>query len=74
MADEAPENSQQPAAAPGLPANEAPGAGGVALPPNLEPRILSRKDTSLREFLNQIDDYAPIVGNILIKTHMIMCL
>lgn len=61
MADETPENIQQPAVAPGVPADEAPGAGGAALPPNNEPRILSRKDTSLREFLNQIDDYAPIV-------------
>lgn len=35
-------------------------------PPELsvgqEPKLPTRKDTSLREFLNKIDDYAPIVS------------
>lgn len=29
--------------------------------PLQDPRLPTRKDTSLREFLNKIDDYAPIV-------------
>ena len=30
-------------------------------PPPAEPRIPAKKDASLREFLNNMDDYAPIV-------------
>jgi hypothetical protein len=33
-------------------------SGFVPIP---EPKLLSRKDTSLREFLTKMDDYAPIV-------------
>lgn len=29
--------------------------------PLVDPRLPTRKDTSLREFLSKIDDYAPIV-------------
>lgn len=32
--------------------------------PGPEPRMPTRKDVSLRELLNKIDDYAPIVRNI----------
>lgn len=31
------------------------------LAPLVDPRMPTRKDTSLREFLSKIDDYAPIV-------------
>lgn len=30
-------------------------------PPAQEPRLPTRKDASLKEFLNKMDDYAPIV-------------
>ena len=56
MSSDAPDNSQQPPVAPNGEHAEA--------PPELqqgEMRLPSRKDTSLREFLNKIDDYAPIV-------------
>ena len=38
---------------------EPPGPGATELQP--EPRIPTRKDISLREFLAKMDDYAPIV-------------
>lgn len=62
MAGEVPENTQQQSAAPDNTA-EAPAPGappGAVLPAAPEPR-LSRRDASLREFLSQIDDFAPIV-------------
>lgn len=42
------------------------GAGGAGeeepgYAPLVDPRLPTRKDTSLREFLSKIDDYAPIV-------------
>lgn len=33
----------------------------AAAPPTTEPRLPTRKDASLKEFLNKMDDYAPIV-------------
>lgn len=33
----------------------------TAYPVLVDPRLPTRKDTSLREFLSKIDDYAPIV-------------
>lgn len=57
MASEAPENVEQPAASQDAP-NDVPEARAPAIP---ESRLPSRKDTSLREFLNKMDDYAPIV-------------
>lgn len=38
---------------------EPPGPNATELPP--EPRIPTRKDISLRDFLTKMDDYAPIV-------------
>lgn len=58
----APPNAIAPATngtVPGGPTNN-----GVAAPPTPtlpEPKLPTRKDTSLKEFLNRMDDYAPIV-------------
>lgn len=63
MASDAPENSEQ-QTAPQNPPGEVPDAvapeqaQAITAP---DPRLLSRKDASLREFLSKIDDYAPIV-------------
>ncbi|RKL09618.1 hypothetical protein BFJ68_g9043 [Fusarium oxysporum] len=54
MASDAPEKPEQTPPAPEAPADEAP---APAIP---DPRLPSRKDVSLREFLNKMDDYAPI--------------
>ena len=35
--------------------------------PAPEPKLPSRKDASLKEFLGKMDDYAPIVGSPLSK-------
>lgn len=56
MASDAPEKTEQSPVAQNGPADAAPPA-----PPVPESRLPSRKDTSLREFLNKMDDYAPIV-------------
>lgn len=37
--------------------------------PLVDPRLPTRKDTSLREFLSKIDDYAPIVRLLLPYHH-----
>lgn len=65
MASEASENNEQQAPAPqpqqppaGVP-DAVPESVGAAAP---EPKMPSRKDTSLREFLHKIDDYAPVVS------------
>ena len=34
-----------------------------AIAPLPEPKLPTRKDTSLREFLSKMDDYAPLVRN-----------
>ncbi|KAF9784865.1 hypothetical protein IL306_006548, partial [Fusarium sp. DS 682] len=54
MASDAPEKPEQTPPALEAPADEAP---APALP---DPRLPTRKDVSLREFLNKMDDYAPI--------------
>ncbi|KAF7548655.1 hypothetical protein G7Z17_g6914 [Cylindrodendrum hubeiense] len=56
MTSEAPEKTEQPPAEPNGPVDPPP-----PMPPGLESRMPSRKDTSLREFLNKMDDCAPIV-------------
>lgn len=56
MASEAPDNNEQPSAS----QNPQPDGPQLLAPPS-DPKVASRKDTSLREFLNKIDDYAPIV-------------
>lgn len=56
MASDAPENAEQP-----LGSQTQPTEQPEAIAPPAEPRVASRKDTSLREFLHRIDDYAPIV-------------
>lgn len=55
MASDAPEKPEQTPPAPEVPADEAP---APAIP---DPRLPTRKDVSLREFLNKMEDYAPIV-------------
>lgn len=56
MASDAPEKTEQSPAAQNGPADAAPPAPTVP-----DSRLPSRKDMSLREFLNKMDDYAPIV-------------
>lgn len=51
-------NPAQPAGAAG--AQQAEEQTGYA--PLVDPRLPTRKDTSLKEFLAKIDDYAPIVS------------
>ncbi|KAK3185981.1 hypothetical protein K4F52_005204 [Lecanicillium sp. MT-2017a] len=63
MSSDAPENSQQPPAEP----NGHPEAAVPELPAE---RLPSRKDTSLREFLNKIDDFAPIVPDAVTHYYM----
>jgi len=47
-----------------------PNAANVPQPPMpAEPKLPTRKDTSLKEFLNKMDDYAPIVCFDLLTTH-----
>ena len=41
-------------------------AEAAAVPSAPEPRLPTRKDASLKEFLNKMDDYAPIVRAITI--------
>lgn len=56
MATDAPDNSQQPPEAPSRPVD-----GPTQLAASAEAKLASPKDTSLREFLNKVDDCAPIV-------------
>lgn len=60
MASEVPENSQQQATAPPASQEE---QVVPTLPQGADSKLPTRKDTSLREFLNNIDDFAPIVSN-----------
>ncbi|KAH8179172.1 transcription initiation factor TFIID 23-30kDa subunit domain-containing protein [Sarocladium implicatum] len=73
MASEAPDNNEQQAPAPQ--SQQAPSGMPDAMPetvgaPAPEPKIPSRKDTSLREFLHKIDDYAPVIPDAV--THFYM--
>jgi transcription initiation factor TFIID subunit 10 len=55
-----PENTEQVAAAPNGTQAE-PDAVVAPVPP--EPKLPTHKDTSLKELLGKMDDYAPIVGH-----------
>lgn len=52
------ENAEQ---APAVPNSEQPEAE-TGYAPLVDPRLPTQKDTSLKDFLNKMDDYAPIVG------------
>lgn len=59
-------NSQEAPAPGAAPAGGAPAAAPAAavpeaVAPGPEPKAITRKDMSLREFLTKMDDYAPIV-------------
>lgn len=63
--------SQQPSQDPVVPADasqnpQQPAEEETAYAPLVDPRLPTRKDTSLREFLSKIDDYAPIVRSTLL--------
>lgn len=63
MGSEVPENSQQQAPAPNdadIMLKAEPGAAEALA--QMEFKMPTRKDTSLREFLHKIDDFAPIVS------------
>jgi hypothetical protein len=45
-----------------------PNATDAVMPPAQEPKVATRKDASLKEFLNKMDDYAPIVRALLRDT------
>ncbi|KAH6977315.1 transcription initiation factor TFIID 23-30kDa subunit [Ilyonectria sp. MPI-CAGE-AT-0026] len=66
MASEAPEKTEQPPAEPNGPVEEVP----LHMPAGLESRLPSRKDTSLREFLNKMDDCAPIIPDAVTNYYM----
>lgn len=44
-------------------ASEGLGTEAIVPPPPMEAKLPTRKETSLKEFLNKMDDYAPIVWN-----------
>ncbi|KUI67329.1 Transcription initiation factor TFIID subunit 10 [Cytospora mali] len=58
MASQAP---QEPAEQTEAPPNAQPAEEETGYAPLVDPRLPTRKDTSLKEFLSKIDDYAPII-------------
>lgn len=52
---------QEPSEQPEAPPNAQPAEEETGYAPLVDPRLPTRKDTSLKEFLAKIDDYAPIV-------------
>ncbi|ROW12035.1 hypothetical protein VPNG_05193 [Cytospora leucostoma] len=53
--------TQEPAEQPEAPPNAQPAEEETGYAPLVDPRLPTRKDTSLKEFLSKIDDYAPII-------------
>ncbi|KAK7746674.1 hypothetical protein SLS53_001859 [Cytospora paraplurivora] len=53
--------TQEPAEQPEAPPNAQPAEEETGYAPLVDPRLPTRKDTSLKEFLSKIDEYAPII-------------